>query len=35
MADAVLNDLHTSGLTSAAIIGAVTEFQDKFIHLNN
>jgi selenide,water dikinase len=35
MAEAVLKDLHTAGLTSASIIGVVTEFQDKYINLQN
>lgn len=35
IADAVLKDLHTSGLTSATIIGEVTERQDKYIQLQN
>jgi selenide,water dikinase len=35
IAEAVLKDLHTAGLTSAAIVGEVTEFQDNFIRLNN
>ena len=35
MAEAVLKDLHAAGLTSASIIGVVTEFQDKYINLQN
>ena len=35
MAEAVLKDLHAAGLTSASIIGVVTEFQDKYINLHN
>jgi selenide, water dikinase len=35
IAETVLRDLLAAGLTSAAIIGEVTELQDKFIHLQN
>lgn len=32
---AVLTDLHTTGLTSAALIGEVTELQEKYLYLEN
>jgi selenide,water dikinase len=35
ISDAVLTDLHSAGLTSAASIGEVTEFQGKYLLLNN
>jgi selenide,water dikinase len=31
----VMKDLHAAGLTSASLIGEVTDFQDKFIYLEN
>ena len=35
IAETVLTDLHTAGLTSSAIIGEVTELQEQHIHLQN
>jgi selenide,water dikinase len=35
IAEAVLTDLHKAGITSSAIIGEVTELQDKHIQLQN
>ena len=34
-AEAILADLHSSGLTSAAVIGEVTDLQDKYLYLEN
>jgi selenide,water dikinase len=31
----VINELRSAGLDSAAIIGFVTDFDEKYIHLNN
>jgi len=34
-AEAVLSDLNEAGLTSSAVIGEVTEFQEKYLYLDN